>query len=434
MGKQNSSKLKPGFSGTSKVTLPLAYIAMVLLLIGMLFYFIQLMMHARSQATGHLSNQARISSEKIEREVFSLEALTGTLATFYFEKTIQVDETTAYNQLLENLKLHMASGHFKIKTACILTTRGHLTTLHYEGNGEFRLESEMLSPDQTMIALDSKWEVNSIQTTLWQRLKGMSRQPGVLKLQFATSDLMAGFQDNPSSREKGKIWWLDQNGVPAPGTFDQSSTAIDEIMQTLLGMMGQLENGVIETTCPFHLNHKAFTAIAPVFVGDYDLAIMHSMDASKVTGPQIRLTLILSALFACLLALAIFVLKQTINQRKSALHKLADEKAVIEGMFHSIDDLIFQQDLKGNYKDCNQSFANFFGLKPVQIRDRNDEQIGIPQEQILITENDRNILRKARKLASEVWMEGPGGQQELIEIHKHPLQHMDGKVYGVIGI
>ncbi len=432
--KQKSFLDKVKANGIGGILLPLSYLIMALLVVGMLTYFNQLMDQSRSQAIHHLSNQAKMAADKVELEIGRLEDVAETLAVQYILESLQKDPETAHSQLIENLKLHMVGGHFKIITARIRTFSGHTTTLRFGESDEFQLESEILAPEDQSIVLKSSWKVEPTLTTFFQPLKRSKNNWALLELSFSTNEIMSGFQSISPLTENGRLWWIDQDGNPGPGTFDEHFGMSHEMSQRLLGMMDELQAGVIETTCPWHLDHHAFTAIAPIFIGEYDMAVLSSMDAGRITGPQIRLALILSAQFASLLLLAILVLQLTINQRKTALQKLADEKAVIEGMFHSIDDLIFQQDLTGTYTDCNQSFADFFGLTPQEIRGRKDEEIGISPEQIPITEEDRKVLRKATRLASELWLDGRDGRHELVDLHKHPLQHLDEEVYGVIGI
>ncbi len=407
---------------------------MILLVLGLLFYFFQLMDHTRNQAIGRLSEQVKITSEEIEREVTRVEYIAETLAILYFQKAIHQDEAIAHSQLLDNLELHMASGHFNILSANIRTSDGHLTTLSFGKTGHFTVESEKEPFDGVFFPDQTQWEFQEDLATFYQPLRGQKKHSGVLELTFSTQLIMTGFNDITHNYLNGRTWWLDYRGNPGQGTFPPSGGMDDELCQILTKMNENLESGVIETNCPFHNDHKAFTAISHVFIGDFELAVLKSINANAITGPQIRLGIILSILFSGLLILALLVLKLNIDQRKTALQKLAEEKAVIEGMFHSIDDLIFQQDLLGVYTDCNQSFANFVGLTPMEIRGRNDKQIGIPDDQKPISDDDREILKTARRLGSEVWVEGPDGQQELVDLHKHPLQHHDGEVYGIIGI
>ncbi len=416
------------------LALPTAYLTMVLLVAGMAFYFSQLLDHARNQAVHRLTDHTKIISEEIDKEITRLEDIGLALSSFYFETSLFQNEDVAHKQILDNIKLHMVGGHFEVKEARVHTPEGHLTTVSFDEDGNYHLESEMSTAPSLSDNQNNSWLVSDGTCTLRQVLKGSGPKRGLLELVFSTEELMSGINKFNLLSDSGRLWWIDPNGIPGKNAFESSGDLSPQMTKSLMSMLDQLQNGVIETDCPWHQNHKAYTALAPVFIGDYDLAVLSTMDASKIMGSQIRLGLILGALFACLLLLAVLVLKLNINQRKTALQKLADEKAVIEGLFHSIDDLIFQQDLNGVYTDCNQSFADFQGRTPHQIRGRTDQQLGIPEDQIPITEKDRHILKKAKRLASEVWMKNQMGSEELVDLHKHPLQHLDGTVYGVIGI
>jgi len=418
----------------STLALPAAYLTMVLLVAGMAFYFSQLLDHARNQAVHRLTDQTKIISEEIEKEITRLEDIGFALSSFYFQTSLFQNEDVAHKQILDNIKLHMVGGHFEVTEARVRTPEGHLTTVRFDKDGNYHLESEMSTPPSLSDNNGNSWILAGGTCTFQQVLRGSGPKRGLLELVFSTEELMSGIKKFTLLSENGRLWWIDPNGVPSKNAFESPEDLPPLISQRLMSMLDQLQSGVIETKCPWHHDHQAFTALAPVFIGDYDLAVLNTMDASKIMGPQIRLALILASLFAALLLLAVLVIKLNINQRKTALQKLADEKAVIEGMFHSIDDLIFQQDLDGIYTDCNQSFADFLGRTPHQIRGRTDQQLDIPEGQILITEKDRHILKRAKRLASEVWMQNQNGNEELVDLHKHPLQHLDGVVYGVIGI
>ncbi len=431
---QFSSDQSRDLPGRHSLALTMVYLTIAILIVGIFFFFNLFVEHSRSVSTQRLSDLAKQRVLFVEQEIHRREKTAQTLASLYLQNYLQLSEDRAQNQLLDYIRLNMVEDQAEIIRVSIHSAQGYLTTLSFDEKENFVLESESSPFKVAIFQLGARWEVGPELSHYIQPLKLGSKPLGYLDFTFSTAELVSGFGKKSDPVAKTRNWWLGPNGQPGNDSQIIPNEENKKLKLSLQRMAESLQSGIFETACPWHGGHRSYTAFEPLMIGDYDLGIMTSMEKDALMGSQLRLSVILGLMFAALMAMALLILKINSTKRKTVQLKLADEKAVNEGIFRSIDDLIFQQDLTGVYTDCNRSFADFFGLSPQEIQGRTDSQIGIQDDQTPVSEEDRALLRRAQSQASELWINGPKGLPELLDLRKHPLKHLDGRVYGIIGI
>ena len=430
---KNNSDSNPEKLAQRNQALPMVYLLMLIMVGSLLFLFNQLINHSRSQAMSQLEVQTQNAVEDLNESVNSMERMAEALAVQYQQNYLQRDVEVAERILLSNLKLYMQLYKESCITSQVINKSGHMITLSRSPDGQFQLESETSLNISSKIGHKSKWHVDPHQFVLSQPINKSNKTSTTLRMTFSAPNLFAEFLNLEANDEGNRMWWLDPQGNPGVNTnIEQNPTW--QNTTSFQNVISDNYSGILEMDCPWHEGQKIITAAVPFNIGPFNMSVLTSTDSKNVSGPLVMLAIKMTILFVGLMILAVWALRLISQQRKTALQKLADEKSVIEGLFHNIDDLIFQQDLSGVYTDCNKSFAQFFGLNPHQIKGRTDDQIGIPQGQYPVSADDRVFLSRGRSLASEVWIDRPNGNKELIDMHKHSLQHINGKAYGVMGI
>ncbi|MCP4293116.1 MAG: response regulator [bacterium] len=369
----------------------------------------------------------------MSKTISSMEKIAQALSAQYSVNSLQSTEEAAHRILLSNLKIFMVQYSPSCKKSTVALGTGHLTSLQQGANNSYLLDSETKLTFHQQISLGTKWSIDDDYLVLTQSIKGLKPELGAIIFEFSISQLLHSDIHEFKNKEKFQTWWL----IPLEETNYLAASSLEpnrHLENLLVSNIYNGQSGIFETACPIHKNHNSMTALSPIKIGNHNIGILATTESGQISAQVKILVYKMTGYFVGLMGLAVLAIRLNSQQRKTALQKLADEQSVIEGLFFGIDDLVFQQNLDGQYTDCNQSFADFFGQIPQKIKGQTDKQIGIPKDQSPISSNDRIFLRRGRSLASEIWLDGPNGSPELVDLHKHPLQHIDGKVYAVMGI
>ncbi len=395
--------------------------------------FHQLMNQANSHAHNQLEIHSDLAIEELSTTLVLMDKMLESLAIQYQQNFLQRDEIIAEQILFYNLELFMQQYEGLCVSAQFLSKQGQFTTLTPMPDGNVHMQSEMIEVSSHISKDPLKWIVESDFLTLNQQLSQSKTFSGNLSLTFSTPAVFDKILHFDKNNDSTRMWWVDASGNPGPNPLFQLNLAAENSAK-IKQKISQGQNYTFKSTCPWHNDHEVISILKPINIGPVPLGLIASTDTRKISNPLIKLGMILGFLFFSLMIMAIGALRSNTQQREIAIKKLADGKSVIEGLFHSIDDLILQQDLEGVYTDCNKSFADFFAQQPSQIRGCTDEQLGIPTDQTPITNDDRLILLRGHSLACEIWMNRPDGKIELIEFRKHPMKRENGEIYGVMGI
>ncbi|MBU0681067.1 MAG: PAS domain S-box protein [Proteobacteria bacterium] len=125
---------------------------------------------------------------------------------------------------------------------------------------------------------------------------------------------------------------------------------------------------------------------------------------------------------------------QDITERKRAEVELANSKALLECLIHSIPDLIFYKDRDSVYLGGNRAFCAFTGHPEEDIVGKTDFDF-FPQDVAqFFREKDQEMLRSGEPKTNEEWVDYPDGRRVLLETLKTPFYGPGGEVLGLIGI
>ena len=105
----------------------------------------------------------------------------------------------------------------------------------------------------------------------------------------------------------------------------------------------------------------------------------------------------------------------------------------LEGLLHSIPDMIFCKDTEGTYLDCNPVFSRFLGTSSDKIVGKNDYDHFDKELADFFRENDLKMMAQGSPRTNEELLEFPEGSF-LYDTLKAPLYTANGEIMGLIGI
>ncbi|MGB1109291.1 MAG: EAL domain-containing protein [Gammaproteobacteria bacterium] len=119
-----------------------------------------------------------------------------------------------------------------------------------------------------------------------------------------------------------------------------------------------------------------------------------------------------------------------------AIHlPVSDQEAFLQGLIHSLPDLVWMKDPQGVYLACNRRFEAFFGAKERDIIGRDDFAFMSRDLAEFFREHDRLAVESGGPSVNEEWITfASDGHRELLETTKTPLFDESGDLIGVLGI
>ncbi|MBL8472016.1 MAG: response regulator [Rhodocyclaceae bacterium] len=130
-------------------------------------------------------------------------------------------------------------------------------------------------------------------------------------------------------------------------------------------------------------------------------------------------------------------LRAALNAASASLRERADAIRVLDerlqAVLHSLPDLVFYMDCKGNLLGWNRASEKFFGGKELQVASSSDFASLPPELAQAFTACDRNA-QQSRPQVLEQWLSSARGERRLFETLKSPLYAADGSIIGVLGV
>jgi len=419
-------------AGRKSIPLKLAYGAIGVLLLGILIHFAKLMEETERKTLDQVVIQTRSNARDFNQVVERLERTGQNLAVQYVEDHLNRDSETAERHLIDNLHfllMEYEEQHLEVDLIMATGVRYHFRQDDREG---WSVTSYKQPVAEGLLWNYPTWETDGQTASFIQPLRLHRALNGNLVLHSRLDGLFSQCLHQDESINGIHNWWLGPNGEPCPGSGMPKNADTQGLLKNLRRMMWERREDVTTQICPWHGNHETYTSLTPVRLGHVDMAVLSTIDTGYARTQLLNHSLVLGLLFGALVFLVVFILQQHTSRQKLALQRLADERSVVETIFRSIDDLVFKQDLSGVYTDCNEAFARFFDREPDQIRGRNDEELGIGRDLCPVSFEDRLVLRRGEHVASEVWLTGPDQNRELVGLRKHPLENLQGEVFGLI--
>lgn len=143
---------------------------------------------------------------------------------------------------------------------------------------------------------------------------------------------------------------------------------------------------------------------------------------------QIRWATILIQLFV--IALLIW----NILNRRKAEKKLLEKTIILEGLLHSIPDMIFFKSKEGHYLGSNAQFANFVNHSTSSIAGKTDFSLFPEAIAKKYRKTDQQVVTSRQVVHTEEWTRFPDGSEHLLDKLKAPLLDANNEFLGVLGI
>jgi two-component system cell cycle sensor histidine kinase PleC len=105
----------------------------------------------------------------------------------------------------------------------------------------------------------------------------------------------------------------------------------------------------------------------------------------------------------------------------------------LEGLLHSIPDMIFCKDVEGKYIDCNPVFSHFLRSSTEDILGKTDYDLFDKELADFFRGNDLKMIERGIPRTNEELLDLPEGSF-LYDMLKAPLYTADGNIMGLIGI
>jgi hypothetical protein len=131
---------------------------------------------------------------------------------------------------------------------------------------------------------------------------------------------------------------------------------------------------------------------------------------------------------------AIVVNYRDVTEREAATRELAEQHALLEGLFASVPDVVCYKDRDGRFLGCNPAFETFCGLTTAQVRGRTCGEVFTAAWADRVRAAEELVLRTGRTERLKEWIDLPSNRKALLDIAIAPLRSEGGATIGLIVI
>ena len=107
---------------------------------------------------------------------------------------------------------------------------------------------------------------------------------------------------------------------------------------------------------------------------------------------------------------------------------------LLQGIFHSLPDLIFVKDAQGVFIACNSRFAAFNGTDVSGILGKTDYDFLPKSVADEFARNDALLMNEGKDVAQREWLTSADGKRILLDTIKTVIRFRDGTVGGILGV
>ena len=125
---------------------------------------------------------------------------------------------------------------------------------------------------------------------------------------------------------------------------------------------------------------------------------------------------------------------QDITARKLAELELAEQRAHMQCLLDSLNDVIALKDTTGRVLAANSKLGRVFGLRKEQIVGHRIEEYASPEVAERYRLQDEAVVREACTINGEGWLTFADGHRELCEIVTTPVRDAGGDIIGTLRI
>ena len=280
----NHVRTSPPSGGRQSILLKLAYAAIILLLVGIIFHFVQLLRATEKKTLHQVEAQTRSGAARFQRMVRRLESTGQNLAVHFVEDHLNRDSGTAERHLIDNLRFLVAEYEDQELEIELLMASGQQFLFQHEAAEGWSVTSQQVPFVHDQLWEFPTWESDGETASFIQPLRIFRSIEGNLILRIRLEGLFAGSaQQHEGSALRN--WWLGPRGDPVQAAALPGNSENQILLEDLRHMMWERREGITTQDCPWHGNHKTYTSLSPVRLGNMDLAVLSTIDTGYVRTP-----------------------------------------------------------------------------------------------------------------------------------------------------
>jgi len=119
--------------------------------------------------------------------------------------------------------------------------------------------------------------------------------------------------------------------------------------------------------------------------------------------------------------------------REAKDKQLEENRKLLNDVINNSASLIYVKDLMGRYTLVNQPMEELLGIEAHRIIGRTDEEVFPPEYALLISSNDKEVIKTGKPIQVEEYMESSSGRRTFLS-NKFPIQNQDGEVVSIVGV
>lgn len=148
----------------------------------------------------------------------------------------------------------------------------------------------------------------------------------------------------------------------------------------------------------------------------------------------IMILIISSIAFGFIMAIRYIVRVASEEKLREAKDKqLEENRKLLNDVVNNSASLIYVKDLRGRYTLVNQPMEELLGIEAHRIIGRTDEEVFPSEYALLISSNDKEVIKNGKPIQVEEYMESASGRRTFLA-NKFPIQNQNGEVVSVVGV
>ncbi|MEW9900007.1 PAS domain S-box protein [Chitinivorax sp. PXF-14] len=134
--------------------------------------------------------------------------------------------------------------------------------------------------------------------------------------------------------------------------------------------------------------------------------------------------------FMSVMASAGMILSASIEERRSTLEVLDENRKQIQSVLNNLPTLFYIKDVNGRYSIVNRAFANLFGMSVRDLIGKTEQDLFSTAEAKRFLDNEHAVRQTRKNIQFEESFE-LFGQQHTYLVNKFPVYDRDGKITGI---
>jgi PAS domain S-box-containing protein len=129
---------------------------------------------------------------------------------------------------------------------------------------------------------------------------------------------------------------------------------------------------------------------------------------------------------------AVVINYRDVTDRETAIRELADQHALLEGLFASVPDIVVYKDREGRFLGANPAFEALAGRPPAELSGLHCSDIFTDEWAARVRAAEEMVLATGQTARGKEWVTYADGRKVLLDIALAPLRGVDGTNTGLI--